>query len=134
MFHSTPSYSDMTSVAGNTSASFHQTTNSTANTPVYVPSNRAISHAQYGHAGSYTNAQNGWPAAESAFGMFLILSLRWKCINVIVFKFMETGSTHSPFYAQNMMYMRTYDPSGFQRASYEMGKVYIWFIALIGRH
>jgi hypothetical protein len=37
---------------------------------------------------------------------------------------METGSTHSPFYAQNMMYMRTYDPSGFQRASYEMGKVY----------
>lgn len=37
---------------------------------------------------------------------------------------METGSTHSPFYAQNMMYMRAYDPSGFQRTSpYGMGKV-----------
>jgi hypothetical protein len=35
----------------------------------------------------------------------------------------ETGSTHSPFYAQNMMYMRAYDPSGFQRTSpYGMGK------------
>lgn len=66
MFHSTPTYSEMTSVAGNT-ASFHQATNASANTPVYVPSNRAISHAQYGHAGNYTNAQNGW-AAESAFG------------------------------------------------------------------
>ncbi|KAG5680914.1 hypothetical protein PVAND_010392 [Polypedilum vanderplanki] len=93
MFHSTPSsYSEMTSVASNT-ASFHQTTNTTANTPVYVPSNRAI-HSQYaGHAGNYTNAQNAWPT-ESAF-----------------------GSTHSPFYAQNMMYMRAYDPSGFQRTS-----------------
>ncbi|KAL7035602.1 hypothetical protein ACKWTF_008464 [Chironomus riparius] len=29
----------------------------------------------------------------------------------------ETGTTHSPFYAQNMMYMRAYDPSGFQRTS-----------------
>lgn len=68
MFHSTPSsYSDMTSVAGNTS-SFHQTTNATAaNAPVYVPSNRAI-HSQYpGHAGQYANTQNAWPA-ESAFG------------------------------------------------------------------
>lgn len=72
MFHSTPSYSEMTSVAGNT-ASFHQTTNSTANTPVYVPSNRAISHAQYGHAGNFTNAQNGWPA-ESAFGKYFLLA------------------------------------------------------------
>jgi hypothetical protein len=54
----------MTSVAGNTS--FHQTTNSTTNTPVYVPSNRAI--PQYaGHAGNYANAQNGWPA-DGAFG------------------------------------------------------------------
>lgn len=72
MFHSTPSYSsEMTSVAG-TAGSYHQTTaNTTANTPVYVPSNRAISHAQYGHAGSYTNAaQNGW-SAEGTFGEFL---------------------------------------------------------------
>lgn len=73
MFHSTPSsYSssaDMTSVAaGNTAVSFHQTSNSTtANAPVYVPSNRAI-HTQYpGHAGNYPTAQNGW-SAESAFG------------------------------------------------------------------
>ena len=59
----------MTSVAGNT-ASFHQTTNSTSNTPVYVPSNRAI-HSQYaGHAGNYPNTQNGWPT-ESAFGNYL---------------------------------------------------------------
>jgi GATA-binding protein 4 len=66
MFHSTPSYStEMTSVAA-PAASYHQT-NTTANTPVYVPSNRAISHAQYGHAGNYTNTQNGWPA-ESTFG------------------------------------------------------------------
>ncbi len=74
MFHSTPtsypSSAEMTSVAaGNTSASFHQTTNSTAaNTPVYVPSNRAI-HSQYaGHAGNYPQTQNGWSPAESAFG------------------------------------------------------------------
>lgn len=74
MFHSTPSsYSsatEMTSVAPNTAVSYHQTSNSTtSNTPVYVPSNRAI-HTQYpGHAGNYANAQNGWTAAaESAFG------------------------------------------------------------------
>lgn len=80
MFHSTPSsYSssaEMTSsVAPNTAVSYHQTSNSTtaANTPVYVPSNRAI-HTQYaGHAANYSNAaQNGWipAAAESAFGNF----------------------------------------------------------------
>lgn len=82
MFHSTPSsYSssaEMTSsVAPNTAVSYHQTSNSTtaANTPVYVPSNRAIhTHSQYaGHAANYSNAaQNGWipAAAESAFGNF----------------------------------------------------------------
>lgn len=72
MFHSTPtSYSsaEMTSVAGNSSASFHQTNSTVANTPVYVPSNRAI-HSQYpGHAGNYPNTQNGWSPAETAFGM-----------------------------------------------------------------
>lgn len=68
MFHTTPSYPEMTSVAGNT-ASYHQTPNTTSNTPVYVPSNRAI-HPQYaGHAGNYANTQNGWPA-ESAFGNY----------------------------------------------------------------
>lgn len=78
MFHSTPSYPEMTSVAGSTT-SFHQTANSTANTPVYVPSNRAISHAQYGHAGNYANAQNGWPS-ESAFGKIFLLNLLEKRI------------------------------------------------------
>lgn len=43
--------------------------------------------------------------------------------NVTRISFALTGSTHSPFYAQNMMYMRAYDPSGFQRTSpYGMGK------------
>ncbi len=77
MFHSTPtSYpsatAEMTSLAaaGNTSASFHQTSNTTpaSNTPVYVPSSRAI-HSQYaGHTGNYPNTQNGWSPADSAFG------------------------------------------------------------------
>lgn len=121
MFHSTPSYPEMSSVAGSTS-SFHQTPNSSTNTPVYVPSNRAISHAQYGHAGNYSNAQNGWPA-ESAFGKIIFY-----CANEFerhcYLLPSKTGSTHSPFYAQNMMYMRAYDPSGFQRTSpYGMGKV-----------
>lgn len=126
MFHSsTPSYPEMSPAPGNTT-SFHQTPNSAANTPVYVPSNRAISHAQYGHAGNYTNAQNGWPA-ESAFGKlysfkFLIHILLKTLMCCLLLS--KTGSTHSPFYAQNMMYMRAYDPSGFQRTSpYGMGKV-----------
>lgn len=82
MFHSTPtSYSsaaEMTSVAaGNTSASYHQTPNSAAaaNTPVYVPSNRAI-HSQYaGHAGNYPNTQNGWSPAEGAFGRIFFMKI-----------------------------------------------------------
>lgn len=87
MFHSTPSsYSEMTSVASNT-ASFHQTTNTTANTPVYVPSNRAI-HSQYaGHAGNYPNTQNGW-SAESAFGNIQISYALFKLpINDLYFFF-----------------------------------------------
>lgn len=89
MFHSTPSsYSssaEMTSsVAPNTAVSYHQTSNSTtaANTPVYVPSNRAIHHTQYaGHASNYSNAaQNGWipAAAESAFGNFENMNLNFQ--------------------------------------------------------
>ena len=65
MFHSTPSYSDMTSVA-TANAATYQTTTNPANTPVYVPSNRAITHAQYGHA-NFAGAQNGWPS-EHGFG------------------------------------------------------------------
>lgn len=83
MFHSASSYPEMSPVAGST-ASFHQTPSSSANTPVYVPSNRAISHAQYGHAGNYTNTQNGWPA-ESAFGKIFFESIKIKLNDIIVF-------------------------------------------------
>jgi len=56
--------------------------------------------------------------------------LCWKIIlshDCLQFIF-QTGSAHSPFYAQNMMYMRAYDPSGFQRTSpYGMGKMIYYF-------
>ncbi|XP_055547935.1 GATA-binding factor A isoform X3 [Wyeomyia smithii] len=107
MFHSTAAaaYSDMTAaaVATGNSGSYHQTASvaaaaaAAANAPVYVPSNRALTHSQYGHAANFP-AQNGWPA--DSFG---------------------TTHTQLPpqFYAQNVMMgsWRAYDPTGFQRTS-----------------
>ncbi|XP_058449477.1 GATA-binding factor A isoform X2 [Malaya genurostris] len=107
MFHSTAAaaYSDMTAAAvatGNT-GSYHQTASvaaaaaAAANAPVYVPSNRALGHSQYGHAANFPT-QNGWPT--DSFG---------------------TTHTQLPpqFYAQNVMMgsWRAYDPTGFQRTS-----------------
>ncbi|XP_062554216.1 GATA-binding factor A isoform X3 [Armigeres subalbatus] len=108
MFHSTAAaaYSDMTAaaVATGNSGSYHQTASAAAaaaaaaaNAPVYVPSNRALGHSQYGHATNFP-AQNGWPT--DGFG---------------------TTHTQLPpqFYAQNVMMSswRAYDPTGFQRTS-----------------
>lgn len=107
MFHSTAAaaYSDMTAaaVATGNSGSYHQTATAAAaaaaaaNAPVYVPSNRALGHSQYGHAANFPT-QNGWPT--DGFG---------------------TTHTQLPpqFYAQNVMMgsWRAYDPTGFQRTS-----------------
>jgi GATA-binding protein 4 len=62
MFHSASAYPDMTAVALGNTSSYHQAANA-ANTPVYVPSNRALTHSQYGaHAANFASAaQNGWP-------------------------------------------------------------------------
>lgn len=88
----------MTSVAGGNTASFHQTTNSTSNAPVYVPSNRAI-HSQYpGHAGNYANTQNGWPA-ESAFG-------NYKKINLFKFTLMNKEQNLMIYIVHELMAFR----------------------------
>ncbi|KFB35891.1 AGAP002235-PA-like protein [Anopheles sinensis] len=105
MFHTSAAYSDMTAavVATGNSGSYHQSAAAAAaaaaaNTPVYVPSSRALPHSQYGAHSANFSTQNGWPT--DGF-----------------------GSTHTQlppqFYAQNVMMgsWRAYDPTGFQRTS-----------------
>ncbi|XP_055851431.1 GATA-binding factor A [Episyrphus balteatus] len=103
MFHSSSGYPDLTGGSGN-AVSYHQqaAAAAAASTPVYVPSNRALTHSQYGHAAAHFGtaaAQNAWTAADTF------------------------GATHSQipaqFYAQNVMMgtWRAYDPTGFQRTS-----------------
>lgn len=101
MFHSNSPYPDMTGSSGN-AASYHQqaAVAAVASAPVYVPSNRALQHTQYGHAGHFgtSAAQNAW--TTDGFG---------------------ASHTQIPaqFYAQNVMMgsWRAYDPTGFQRNS-----------------
>ena len=57
MFHPTSAYTDMTAVSANP-GSYNPATG-TPSTPVYVPSSRALSHSQYGHAANFPS-QN-WP-------------------------------------------------------------------------
>ncbi|XP_052864732.1 GATA-binding factor A [Anopheles cruzii] len=106
MFHTSAAYSDMTAaavVASGNGGSYHQSAAAAAaaaaaNTPVYVPSSRALPHSQYGAHSANFSTQNGWPT--DGFG---------------------TTHTQLPpqFYAQNVMMgsWRAYDPTGFQRTS-----------------
>lgn len=83
--------------------------------PVYVPSNRAVlsglgTHHQYNHSGSdhFTSSSNGWghqTTTNDNYGTSTHLSAQ------------QTALT-SPFYSQNMMAWRSYDSSGYQRASH----------------
>lgn len=102
MFHSTTAYPEMTGSGTNT-GSYHQSSVA-ANSPVYVPSSRALPHGQYGHGSApfstATVPQNGWSTAADGF-----------------------SSSHSQlppqFYAQNVMMgsWRAYDPRSFQSTS-----------------
>lgn len=101
MFHSPTTYSDMTASVGNVSGYHHHHQAPNSNSPVYVPSNRALQHGQYtGHGTTFGHAattQNGWQA--------------------------ENFSAHNPlapqFYGQNIMMgtWRPYDPRSFQSTS-----------------
>lgn len=103
MFHSAAPYQEMTGSSVANSVSYHQSALPT-NSPVYVPSNRAIPNAaQYQHAAAFPPsnlAQSGW--AGDGF---------------------STAGSHSQlppqFYAQNVMMgtWRAYDPRSFQSTS-----------------
>lgn len=101
MFHSPTTYSDMTASVGNVSGYHHHHQAPNSNSPVYVPSNRALQHGQYtGHGTTFGHAattQNGWQT--------------------------ENFTAHNPlapqFYGQNIMMgtWRPYDPRSFQSTS-----------------
>lgn len=104
MFHSTAAaYPEMTGSTTNTS-SYHQSSGGGAtSSPVYVPSNRAITHSQYPHGTPFSAgnvAQNGW--STDGFNS-------------------AAAHTQLPpqFYAQNVMMgsWRAYDPRSFQSTS-----------------
>lgn len=99
MFHSSTTYPEMTGSIANT-GSYHQSPVA-ANSPVYVPSSRALPHGQYGHGTFPASSvpQNGWTADSF-------------------------GASHSQlppqFYAQNVMmgsWRAAYDPRSFQSTS-----------------
>ncbi|XP_037039379.1 GATA-binding factor A [Bradysia coprophila] len=99
MFHSSTTYPEMTGSIANT-GSYHQSPVA-ANSPVYVPSSRALPHGQYGH-GTFPGSsvpQNGWTADS----------------------FTASHSQLPPqFYAQNVMmgsWRAAYDPRSFQSTS-----------------
>lgn len=106
MFHPSTGYSDMPSIGSsenvpNSSTTYLQSSHS-SNTPVYVPSSRAIPHTQYATGAHFPSAmaaaaQNGWPGDS----------------------FSSAHSQLPPqFYAPNAVMMsswRSYDPTGFQR-------------------
>ncbi|CAD7093033.1 unnamed protein product [Hermetia illucens] len=99
MFHSTSGYADLTGGASNAASYHQQAAAAAAGTPVYVPSNRALSHTQYGHTGPFASAaaQNTW--TTDSFGA-------------------AHSQLPAQFYAQSMMSSwRTYDPTTFQRTS-----------------
>lgn len=101
MFHSPTAYPEMTASVGNVSNYHHHHQSQSSNSPVYVPSNRALQHSQYpGHGTStfgHAATQNGWQP--------------------------DNFTAHNPlapqFYAQNVMMgtWRPYDPRNFQSTS-----------------
>lgn len=99
MFHSTATYPEINSSSAN-AVSYHQSSVST-NSPVYVPSSRALPHAQYPHGAQFPTSnvpQNGWTA--DSFGT-------------------SHSQLHPQFYTPNVMVgsWRAYDPRSFQSTS-----------------